>query len=513
MELKEKRIRAILNLYYSRPDVQKALVEFAKDREIAPSYMMESFGKRPDSIQYPSDIMGFVNRGATSFHSSEELWNDPLQINSDMKIEEVNELRHGWDLLIDVDSDFLDCSKIATKLIIAALEKHGVRNYGLKYSGSRGFHIIVGWDAFPDEYMGEKASEMFPKWPRAISEYLMNYIRKDYNKKVGEILSEDEVSKRTGQKKEDLIEVYSNISNRPAKKGEIIKYRCKDCSMEIERKYEESSKGLRSKINCLNSSCSGKLEIINRLEYYYSEYDKDPENNKLKLSSDKYPEYFEPGSLSAEKIASLDLVLVAPRHLFRMPYSLHEKTGFASVVIDKDDIDDFSPKDANPLKVKIRNFIPKNKRDEAKKLLASSLEWKKGFEDGEEKKKPIRNYETIDVKGVTEDMFPKSIKNLLEGLEDGRKRGLFILITFLRSLNFPDDYIMNKVYEWNKKNKVPLKEGYVKSQLDWHLRQKKKILPPNYDNESYYMDLGLIDGKQQVKNPIVEVVRELKRKR
>ena len=50
----------------------------------------------------------------------------------------------------------------------------------------------------------------------------------------------------------------------------------------------------------------------------------------------------------------------------------------------------------------------------------------------------------------------------------------------------------------------------MKSQIDWHLKQKKKILPPNYDNDAFYKDLGLIEGKQNVKNPIVEVVRKLR---
>ena len=55
-DVKEERIRKITQLYYSRKDVQKALFSFSANREIAPSYMMESFGKRPDSFQYKGDI-------------------------------------------------------------------------------------------------------------------------------------------------------------------------------------------------------------------------------------------------------------------------------------------------------------------------------------------------------------------------------------------------------------------------------------------------------------------------
>jgi hypothetical protein len=77
VSFKEKRLREILLIYYSREDVRKAMFEFSKNRECVPSYMMESFGKRPDALQYPSDILEQVKSGATSFHCSEEVWSDP----------------------------------------------------------------------------------------------------------------------------------------------------------------------------------------------------------------------------------------------------------------------------------------------------------------------------------------------------------------------------------------------------------------------------------------------------
>ncbi len=509
MEEKEARIRALTRLYYSNPKVQEALLEFSKDREVVPRYF-EGFGKRPDSIQYPSDIMGLVNRGATSFHSSEELWEDPLKLDLNMDQREANDLRKGWDLLIDIDSPFLDCSKIAAKLLIAALEQHGIKNYGIKFSGSKGLHIIVSWKAFPEEYEEKKTKEMFPEWPRAISEYLMSYIRRDYNKEVGKILSEKDIAKRTNVSEEELREVYCTISNRPAKKAEVTKLKCPVCGSEIERKNIKLTK---RRLKCLNSGCAGVLEIVDSKEYYYSEYDKDPENANLQLDSIRHPEHFEKvEGVSAEKIASLDLVLVAPRHLFRMPYSLHEKTSLASVVLGKEEIDSFSPSDAKPLNVRIIKFMPDNIEGEAKKLLATAIEWKrertKHDESTENRKYSNKSYENVEITGVTEDMFPMPIKKLLKGLKDGKKRGLFILITFLRTLNFSPEYINNKTREWNKLNEPPLREGYLKSQIEWHIRQKRKILPPNYDNDSFYKDLGLIDKKQETKNPVVEAIRK-----
>src|SRR3989344_3951038 len=114
---KEQRIRDITLMYYARPEVRKALYEFSKNRETVPRYY-EGFGKRPDAFQYENDILEQVKRGATSFHCSQELWSDPLELATQMSRLDANELRIGWDLLLDIDSPYLEYSKIYTKLLI-----------------------------------------------------------------------------------------------------------------------------------------------------------------------------------------------------------------------------------------------------------------------------------------------------------------------------------------------------------------------------------------------------------
>ena len=231
--------------------------------------------------------------------------------------------------------------------------------------------------------------------------------------------------------------------------------------------------------------------------------------------------------ITAEKLADLDLVLVAPRHLFRMPYSLHEKTALASIVIDKNEIKNFTPKDANPMKINAKNikeFYPNEnvRQGEARTLLENAISWKSKQEEQTEKDLQERyrgykgkRFEKIDVKGVPDELFPRPIKKLLKGLKDGRKRGLFILLTFLRSLNFSPEEINERTRKWNKKNDPPLKEGYVKSQIDWQLKQKKQILPPNYQNKNFYKDLNLFssDSMPNAKNPISEVLRKVRKSR
>jgi len=169
---KEQRIKKITSLYYSRPEIQKAIFEFSKNREICPRYF-DGFGKRPDVFQYTGDMFELVKKGATSFHCSEEIWQDPLNIVTGMDEQQANELRTGWDLIIDIDSKYIDYSKISAEVIINILKFHGVKNIGIKFSGSKGFHIIIPWKSFPKEINEIKTSTMFPEYPRIIVQYIM----------------------------------------------------------------------------------------------------------------------------------------------------------------------------------------------------------------------------------------------------------------------------------------------------------------------------------------------------
>lgn len=398
---KEERIRKLTSLYYSRPEIQKAIFEFSQNREIVPRYF-EGFGKRPDSFQYQNDIFELVKKGATSFHCSEELWKDPLSLSTEMNEKKLADLRIGWDLLIDIDSKYFDYSKIAAQLVIELLKFHGIKNLGIKFSGSKGLHILIPWKAFPKEVSGLKTSNMFPEWPRIIVQYI--------HEKV----------------KPQLIEKISELSR--------------------ESKYVKDFAA---------------------------------------------PEHVMP-----------DLILVSPRHLFRVPYSLHEKTALASVVLNPLEISDFQPKDANPIKIKIKNFMPDAKENEAKELLVQALDWYKGtykeIKDHEFEFKPLK----LSNLNLSEKNFPPSIQKILQGMKDGRKRALFILINFLRSIGLEKDEFEKRIYDWNKKNKVPLKEGYIKSQLSWAYRNKITP-PPNYDKD-YYKGIGIIPSEEEMKykNPV-----------
>ena len=160
------RAELIATSYYARADIQNAMFSFCKNRETVANHNNQFFAKRPDTFDYPSDILMQARQGATSFHTSEEIWADPLKINTDMTPQQYNQIKTGWDLLIDIDSPFLDYGKIAARLLIEQFEAHGIHNIGIKFSGGKGFHIILPFKAFPKEFQGLQTKDQFPDWPR-----------------------------------------------------------------------------------------------------------------------------------------------------------------------------------------------------------------------------------------------------------------------------------------------------------------------------------------------------------
>ena len=441
-------------------------------------------------------LLDSLNNSAIIFHlyiviCSEEIWQDPLKISTDFSPEEYNEIKTGWDFLIDIDSPYLDYSKIAAELIINALKYNGVENIGIKFSGSKGFHLIVPWQAFPEELNEQKTKNMFPEWPRLIAQYVQDMIKEQLDQRVFAI------SDTSLMKKEEIYESICKNCNEQAVEQKITKYVCTNprCRTEI-----QSTKSVKKTLRC--QFCKGDLEKVNEDEYATC--------NTCKINSMKNPEQFEKRMTAKQHIDSVDIILVASRHLFRAPYSLHEKTALCSAVLEPnvETIRNFSPDKADPLKAQIKNFLPSPKKDEAKELLLQAIDHakKKGI-------KPKKKFTgtSINVKELTieESMFPDCIIKILKGIKkDGRKRALFILLGFFVSLELPKEYIEEKVEAWNKKNYHKLKQGYIQSQIDWFL--KNKIMPPNCDKPSY-KELGASCQQcisQGIKNPVSYTIRQ-----
>jgi len=507
--IKEQRIRDLTFIYYSQATIKKAIYEFSKNRECIPRYY-EGFGKRPDNFQYPGDILEQVKKGATSFHCSEELWQDPLEISTDLSRQELDDLRIGWDLLLDIDSPYLEYSKIYTQILVSTLRFHNVENFSIKFSGSKGFHIIIPWKAFPEQIYNQKTKNMFPEFPRIICEYLADIIKPKLADEIFKNQTLKELAQKTGKQEQDLIIDECLSCHRPATKKYQVTWTCKNCKNIGEVLKIENNKRIPL---CPNENCRKPLIEKSRKEILFCEF--------CNLTSIKSPEMFAKSREKTEILIDADLILVAPRHLFRMPYSLHEKTALSSIVINKDKISDFQITDAKPFKSEIKNFYPKPKPGEAKELLLQALDWyeQKQKQDNiiQEKKQSTptfsnqkKDFKKIIIENPSEEIFPPQIKLILQGVkQDGRKRALFILLSFLRYLGVPENEAEKRINQWNEKNYLPLKKGYIQSQLNWYYKNPPK-LPPNFNNP-IYKDLGIDKPDKlamQLKNPIPYAIKK-----
>jgi DNA primase large subunit len=157
--------------------------------------------------------------------------------------------------------------------------------------------------------------------------------------------------------------------------------------------------------------------------------------------------------------------------------------------------------------------MPDSIEGEATELLTQALDWAKQNEidNPEETKKLTGKYaefKPIELKEIRDDQFPPCWQNIMKGMVDGKKRALFMLIHLSRSIGMQKEEMEKKIEEWNKKNDPPLKQGYIKSQLEWAYR-KKPIMPPNC--KEFYQGIGVCQPDNfcsKIKNPVNYVARK-----
>ncbi len=430
--------------HYKRPEIQKELIYSAENKE-AVARFGDSFGQRPDVLRYPKDILELVQRGATSFHASEELWNYPLRLNPNMPKTDIDLLRIGWDLVLDIDhelaeKDNIEFSKIAADEVVKLLKKHGIGSASVKFSGNKGFHIGVPFEAFPETISGKDSKLMFPEAARIAAAYIKDGISERVANKIMETTSIATIKEKL---QKDIPPEF-----RPNEKDDL------------ESAYRKTGKWI-------------------------------------------------------ETFLKIDTILISTRHLYRMPYSLHEKSGLVSIPIDPLRITEFNKKEAVPEAVTEFNFrfldrSKANKGETQEFFDQAYYHHLQNASTAKKEEKAAVNYP--DQEGaIPQQYWPPCIKKLMEGMEDGRKRGLFILINFLSTTGYEYKGIETIVVEWNKKNKPPLGEAYIQGQLIYCKQKKKNAPPPNCNNTGYYSDLGIKCPEQicsKCKNPVVFAKRK-----
>lgn len=473
--------------YYEREDVEKSIVDASIDREVAIKFS-NKFGPRPDVLNNPNDIMEAVKDGASSFHVSEERWKNPLLLVANMPKRDLDENRIGWDLVLDIDFEEFECSKIIALLIVKTLKKHGIKSISAKFSGNKGFHIGIPFEAFPSKIYGEETKNLFPEGPQRITRYIINYINSPENNfeltnKILQRLSIDELCNIMGKDKADLISIVCSKCGSEIKDDSetLTEFICPNCD------YRSSEK-----INYL--TCPKCKKLMHRTSSYVK-------NKCKKCGGTNFKERINP---------KIDTVLVSSRHLFRAPYSLHEKTGLASVPLEVDKLMDFKKEYATPENVNTSlKFLDRTNvnPEEARQILIEAFDYTQKLEFNEKR----TGIEFVKLENaLSEENFPPCVIKGLQGMTDGRKRALFFLTNFLSNCGYSFEAMENIIEAWNKRNKEPLGGTYIKGQLRYRKQQNKAIMPPNC--RRFYQDLRICNPDnicEKIKNPVQYAKRKV----
>jgi DNA primase catalytic subunit len=427
-------------LYYKRLEIQQAIVDAAEDREVAVKYSDKGFGKRPDVLKYPRDLLELALKGASSFHVSEEVWNNPLELSSSMNEKEKNELRKGWDLVIDIDCHVIEYSKFAAYLIVEALKYHGVTSITCKFSGNKGFHIGVPFEAFPEKIHGTDTRLLFPEAPKKIALYIKHMI----NEKLGKMIFDYEQGD------------FSSIKEKTGFDEEEIKI-TEDDEFGIPREHLDASK-----IADIDTLLISSRHLY-RMPYSFNEKSglvSIPININSILEFDKY--LAKPENVKVdEKLKFLNKDFV--------------RTNEAAELI----LQAYDYKSAEEVR-------EKNKEDYEKSYSSTN---KKEFSEPE--------------MAIDEKYFPPCILKAFNGINDGKKRALFAMMNFLRCMAWDKDEIDKRLHEWNEKNPEPLREGTLKGQIRYSFMKKDNILPPNCKEYYEGIGICNPDNLcQKIKNPV-----------
>lgn len=386
--------------------------------------------------------------------------------NDNLSEEEKTKNRIGWDLILDLDGvDFL-YSQIVGEIIINYLKQLGINNISTKFSGNKGFHIAIPFEAFSKNIIGiGETRKLFPEIPKKIATFMM-------------------------------FELKNKIST------QILK-------------TEGSIKNISKKHNIPIEDLTIDDETSNNFNYM--------------------------------KVIEIDTILISSRHLFRAPYSLNEKSGLVSIPVQNEKIMQFTkeeakPENVNPEKYKnfeFLNYNPEHKTDADILLIkAHEDENDKEIEETQKRYEQTRkgtergiiftgdkDVELFEIdEEIEEKDFPQTIKYILNNnFNDGRKRAIFVLLTFLYSVKWNDNHIKTTMIEWNNKQENKLKANYINAQISWFKLKQKSISPPNFSNDNYYKSIGIPkeiitkDKKQfqniTIKNPLHFVYIFLKEKK
>ena len=190
-----------IRAYYSRPDVQEFLLEISQDREVVGVFRDGGFSTRPNVLIYPGDILSMLKSGVVAFHGSIERWSKPMALRQD----NYDSLRKGFDLILDIDCKSFEHGKIASKVFIWGLQKHGISSYSLKFTGGKGFHVGIPWEAMPESIDYKPSAKLFPGLARNMGLYLREFLRAKLERELLKRESLEELAEQAEKPLEEIM--------------------------------------------------------------------------------------------------------------------------------------------------------------------------------------------------------------------------------------------------------------------------------------------------------------------
>jgi hypothetical protein len=455
LKLKQQRI-----LYFKRSKIRNSIVEAAENKEIDVQFQNiksklidgnvtdEIFSyhlKQRTVLKFPQEVLDLALKGASSFHASEELWSNPLSVKTGMNKKELDELRIGWDLVVDIDCHMLEYSKIAAHIIIEFFKSYNIKSISCKYSGNKGFHVGIPYEAFPQKINGEDTAKLFPEAPRKIILFMIH--------KISSILGDKILEYENGN--------FQNIIEKtkiPYDQLVIRRYNPKI--------YQDEDAVNGAKIADIDVGLISSRHLY-RMPYSFNE---------------------KSGLLSIP--IHIDSVLKFDKNIAKPEFVKIDDNNDDIKFLNRDYVD---YGEASQLLKDAYDFCATININE--KIKEDNISKAKIFDNSKKDYEPPKE-------PVDEKCFPPCILNALNGMEDGKKRMLFALLNFLSSLGWDKEKSTELLKKWNEKNPDPITETIMNGQIRYSYLKKDPILPPNC--KDYYMDLGLCKPDklcERVKNP------------
>ena len=476
--------------YYLREEILNSFYENSRDKEMVPVFYSRKYGKRPSYAEFPGDIRFWIKQGASSFHCSVENWKNPINIVNSKHA--MDENRTSFDLLFDIDADKgIEFAKVAAILLIEELKQHKIKNIYAKFSGNRGFHVAVSHKTMP-KYIGQKETKyMFPILLQQTASYLRIRIKKKLAEQYSKLLNKNIIDPY------QYVDIEENWSNRhlfrmPYSLNEKtylasvvldinkIKYfKKKDADIEQIKKVKDFLK---------KGDENESQTLLVRANDYFSFEEEKTFNEVKKEKSIGFENKIK--SKTKENLQNkIKNIPLSQRMAYREALS-----GDGALLFD------FKPhkKKAGTKKGKTESTLT-NKEKSIYELFVDDIGEKEVILSDKKTSllfvpeiisNRIRSLKySKNIKSISFKYFPPCIKTILAGIDDGKKRAVFILINFLTSCGWQKENIKELLLEWNTKNKEPLKEHYITSQISYAKEGSDAVFPPNCKKSGYYGDI------------------------